>query len=84
MVGSSESNNVFSLAAHRIRLALSRGRVPLTSTHSPEDSPDMAARIERIKASLNRINLIMAELKEQGAKKKESNVIKLQEGDDVP
>jgi len=51
-----------------VESSLARGRVPLTSTHlvPPPPSADgdsFADRIVRIKASLEKINILMADLK---------------------
>ncbi len=58
-------SEVIEFASKRLEAVISRGRVPLTRTHLEEDDDTLAARILRIKASLEKINLLMAQLKKE-------------------
>lgn len=56
-----------SLVREKRRLddAIARGKVPLSRTHM-EDGTDLTERIARIKNSLEKINMLMRELRENG------------------
>lgn len=57
-------NNVIDLVKRRIDSAIAHGRVPLSTTHVDSvDSVPITERVRRIKASLERINILMSEIR---------------------